>query len=685
LQDVETGTRGYLLTGDRNYLGPYVSGKTRAAQTLGRLDELATNDPSLERRLPALKELGQRRIGHADTVVDGRMIGMPISNLTAGMAAGNLAMDRLRNEIEDAVSVEQIAYERRKEQVEDQALLTNLALALGVVISLAAIAWLFAIRGREVARRRQAEEELKTLNSELEDRVLLRTAELERSQELLNAVVESIPDTVFLKDISNKFQYVLVNSAGEQLLGKDRQELLGHVDHELFPREQAQICLSEDEEVAASGEKRIISERSVGAGKDARFVESRKILIVGADGEQRFVLGIVRDITEKKSIETQLRQFQRIDAVGRLTGGIAHDFNNILAIIIGNVDLLREQLAGGSEEAEMADEALGAATHGAELVRRLLAFARKQHLDPVALDLNERLPAITALLRRSLGESIQIKVRPSNALWPALVDPTQVDDALVNLAINARDAMPDGGTLTIETSNIVLEDDYAEHHVEVIPGEYVMLAVSDTGAGMTPDIISNAFEPFFTTKAEGQGTGLGLSQVYGWVKQSGGHIKIYSEIGYGTTIKLYLPRAIVQGDQTEAPSSSTIDAPLGDERIFVVEDNPNVRRTVLRQLEDLGYSTIEAEDGPQALAMVRDGLQFDLLLSDVVMPGGLTGYQLAEQMKSLKPELKVLFTSGYTEVSERSADAAATGPLLSKPYRKQDLGRAVRAILDDIH
>jgi CheY-like chemotaxis protein len=300
----------------------------------------------------------------------------------------------------------------------------------------------------------------------------------------------------------------------------------------------------------------------------------------------------------------------------------------------------------------------------------------------VLLDLNERLPAITGLLRRSLGEAIRLDVHHAVDLWPALIDPTQVDDALVNLAINARDAMPEGGSLIIETANVVLDEDYATHHVEVSPGEYVMLAVSDSGTGMSSDVIARAFEPFFTTKPEGKGTGLGLSQVYGWVKQSGGHIKVYSELGHGTTIKLYLPRAAAVAGDLPSGSRRAGSAPRGSETIFVVEDNPNVRSIVLRQLTDLGYVTIEAADGASAVEMARQGAEFDMLLTDVVMPGGMTGYDVAERLAALRPDLKVLFTSGYTQLAAGNGRAARAGPLLSKPYRKQDLGRAVRALLD---
>jgi PAS domain S-box-containing protein len=555
-------------------------------------------------------------------------------------------------------------------------------LALGVALSVIALVWLFAVRNREAARRRQAEADLKALNAELEDHIRERTAELERSRDLLDAVIENMPDSFFLKDVENDYRCVLTNSAGEALFGRSRHQLLGRTDADLLMADHAAMSSREDRDVIASGRHKLVVDRLVETPQGMRTVETRKVPIPDGEGSYRYLLEIVRDTTEHKALENRLRQAQRMDAVGRLTGGIAHDFNNILAIVIGNLDLLREQLAEASDDAAMADEALAAATHGAELVRRLLAFARKQHLEPVSVDLNERLPSTTALLRRALGEDIKLQVHAAAGLWPALVDPTQVDDALVNLAINARDAMPGGGSLTIETGNFVLDEEYAAQNVEVVPGEYVMLAVSDTGTGMPAEVIARAFEPFYTTKPEGKGTGLGLSQVYGWIKQSGGHIKIYSEVGHGTTIKLYLPRAgEPQAEAGKSPADGS-EAPRGDERIFVVEDNPSVRSTVRRQLKELGYQTIEAADGRTALAMAGDGAEFDLLFTDVVMPGGMTGYELVEKMAELRPDLRVLFTSGYTELAVGNGHSAKAGPLLSKPYRKQDLGRALRSVLD---
>ena len=681
LKDIETGTRGSVITGKSSYLEPYEEGLRNFGATQQRLHQLAVGNAALKKRLEHLDGLARQRIGLASSMVSARMSGQTPSDMPAALDAAKVTMDEIRRRSDELIRVERKRLERYRHTVQHQTLLTNVAIVTAVALSLAAMLWLFLTRGREIVRRQKVEQDLRDLNTELEDRVQVRAAELERSKDLLNAVIENMPDTVFLKDLTD-YRYVLINEAGERLFGRPRGDLLGRIDHELFPREQASLCHDEDKDVAASRRLRHVPERLLSTSQGQRLVESRKVPIFDPDGQLRFVLGIVRDVTEQKSLEKQLRQMQRIDAVGQLTGGIAHDFNNLLAILIGNIELLREKLPDNSDAIEMADEALGAASRGAELVRRLLAFARKQHLEPTALDLNKRLPDISTLLRRTLGENIQIDVVPGTGLWPALVDPTQVDDALVNLAINARDAMPNGGRLTIETSNVVLDGDYAAHHVEVTPGEYVMLAVSDTGTGMSAETIARAFEPFFTTKEEGRGTGLGLSQVYGWVKQSGGHIKLYSELGHGTTIKLYLPKAQVAADTAASAADVGGHARGGNETILVVEDNSNVRRMVVRQLTELGYAVVEAEDGRSALETVQSGAHFDLLLTDVIMPGNITGYELAQKIRALRPRVRVLFTSGYTELAARNGQEI-DGPLLSKPYRKQDLDQSIRRLLDE--
>jgi PAS domain S-box-containing protein len=676
IKDVESRSRGYYVAGDAEMLRGREASLAGMRKTADRLGAIGSDD--LGPRLGELVRTANQRIAYSNRLVALR--GRPEEALRV-IRQGSDVMDRLRGESEAIITEQTSAYRAEQGALQRQAWLTSLGLAGGVLLCLGAIGWLFAIRGREVERRRRLEEELRSLNVELEDRVEERTGQVERARKLLNAVVENIPDMVLLKEPSGTgFRYLLVNAAGEELLGRSRDEIVGRTETDLFPAEESALIVEANRAVAASGEARILTDRTLTTASGARTVETRMVPIANGNGETALILAIVRDVSDAKRREEQLRQLQRMDAIGRLTGGVAHDFNNLLAIVQGNSELVRDRLEEGSELAEMTDDVIGAATRGAELVRRLLAFARMQHLEPISVDLGERLPNVVGLLQRALGENVQLQVRMADGLWPAIIDPTQVDDALLNLAINGRDAMRGGGTLTIETQNVHLDEDYAAHHVEVAPGDYVMLAVSDTGTGMEPEVLARAFEPFFTTKEEGQGTGLGLSQVFGWVKQSSGHIKIYSEVGHGTTIKLYLPRAMAEGAAAPAPVDTA--AIGGDETILVVEDNPNVRKTVVRQLHDLGYASVEAESGARALELVADGLEFDLLLTDVVMPGGMTGYELAERLRRDRPGTRVLFTSGYTELARAADQPAPKDPLLSKPYRKQELGRAIRSALD---
>jgi PAS domain S-box-containing protein len=682
LKDVETGVRGYALTGDRRFLEPYEAGRISVRKSLAELKTLEASGILVKPGLGNLDQLAERRLSSARQVVDRTATGAGKQAIIATAGSGRLAMDHVRARIASISTAQRAAYAERRSGVGRQAVIANLALAAGMAVGLLILWWLFSLLDGQIKRRRVAEQDLRDLNSNLELRVHARTAEVQETRRLLDAVIENIPDAVFLKDSANDFKYILINKAGEKLGGHGRDEFIGHVDHELFPTDVATRHRNDDQEVVRSGKMLFVPSSTMATNYGTRVIETCKVPVqVDGDGT-RYVLGIVRDLTDQKELETQVREMQRLESVGRLTGGIAHDFNNLLAIIMGSVELIREDLTPNSEAFTISSEALEAVTRGADLVRRLLAFARKQHLEPTPVDLNERLPTIVPLIERTLGENIRVRMNAAADLWRAQIDPTQVDDALVNLSINARDAMPEGGALVIETANVVLDSDYAAHHAEVEPGEYVMLAVSDTGAGMTPDTIARAFEPFFTTKGEGKGTGLGLSQVYGWVKQSGGHIKIYSELDHGTTIKLYLPRAQT-GSLPAAPSRLHEPVTRGHEKILLVEDNPNVRRTVIRQLTQLGYVTIEAEDGEAAFAMVERGLEFDLLLTDVVMPGGMNGYELAEKVKEARPGARILFTSGYTELAEANRDMSRIGPLISKPYSRQDLGRAIRAALGD--
>lgn len=388
---------------------------------------------------------------------------------------------------------------------------------------------------------------------------------------------------------------------------------------------------------------------------------------------------ITRDITEKKNVERQLVQAQKMEAVGQLTGGIAHDFNNILSVVVANLDILIDDLDSSPEQKTVATEALNAAEKGAELVRQLLAFSRNQTLQVAQINIQELISRAEPLLRRALGESIRIEFGCDDAVWPVLADPTQVESAIVNVAINARDAMLGGGKLSIRCSNISLDEHLARQE-DLQMGDYVLLKITDTGAGIEPDVLARVFDPFFTTKEVGKGTGLGLSMVYGFARQSGGAVKIYSEPGHGTEVRLYLPRANVEGE-TEAAKRSIVTVAGNHERVLIVEDREEVRKIAVRAATSLGYEVIEADSAEVALELV-DGVHFDILFTDVVMPGKMNGLDLAWKLRKRFPTLAIVLTSGFSDPEVIATDLGALkATLLPKPYRKADLSQVLRRAL----
>jgi PAS domain S-box-containing protein len=396
-------------------------------------------------------------------------------------------------------------------------------------------------------------------------------------------------------------------------------------------------------------------------------------------GKPLQLLGTIHDITERRRTEEQLRQAQKMEAIGNLTGGMAHDFNNLLGIIIGNLDLLRDRQHGDPDADELSREALDAALRGADLTQRLLAFARRQPLKPARTDVNELIVRIVKLLERTLGEEVQITLDLNPQTWPVVVDPAQLESSLTNLATNARDAMLGGGRLKIGTRNRSLDADYAAQHAEVQPGDYAMIEVSDSGTGMPREVATHVFEPFYTTKEQGKGTGLGLSMVFGFIKQSGGHISVYSEVGIGTTFRLYLPRVAAGAATTAAAPSEPFVRGRG-ETVLAVEDNAALRRVVVRQLSELGYRVLEADNVQTALD-VMERERVDLLFTDIVMPGGTSGYELACATQSRWTNVKVVLTSGFPESRFTDDERLHNMRLLSKPYRRDDLGRTIREVL----
>ncbi|GAM98113.1 two-component hybrid sensor and regulator [alpha proteobacterium U9-1i] len=417
--------------------------------------------------------------------------------------------------------------------------------------------------------------------------------------------------------------------------------------------------------------------RFVCADGSCAQVIDRGFIIRDAAGKAVRMVGSMVDVTKQRELEAQLRQAQRLDAIGQLTGGVAHDFNNLLTVVLGNAELLEGRLAHEPQLRAIAEMTRMAAERGAELTSRLLAFSRRQPLDPKPTDVGALIAQMGELLRRVLGDHVEIDIATPDLLWPAQIDAPQLENAVLNLCINARDAMPEGGRIDITLANTFVQKGDADG---ATPGEYVTISVADTGAGMDAQTLARAFEPFFTTKEVGKGSGLGLSMVYGFVTQSKGHVKIHSAPGQGAIVRLYLPRA--HGEVANAVAAMPADAPGGDEKVLVVEDNDLVRAQVSAELETLGYTVVSVVNGPEAIAALQAASDFDLLFTDVVLPGGMNGRQLADAARNLRPNLPVLFTSGYAEdviVHEGQVDAGLH--LLRKPYRRGELAASVRSAL----
>lgn len=511
---------------------------------------------------------------------------------------------------------------------------------------------------------------------------------LSREESRSRALLEHTVDAIVSIDINGSI--LSANTATSSLFGHDVNELIGknvrtlaggmdrlHHDHYI-------------QHHLETGDKRIIGRPREVLGQRAdgsTFPVDLSVARIEVEGETLFI-GVMRDLTDRVALEDQLRQAQKMEAVGQLTGGIAHDFNNLLAVVHGNLEMLRSDLAGDglldrNDLIELCTESLHASERGAELTQGLLAFSRKQTLKPEPFDVNETLGRMGNLLRRTLGESIDLKLAPKDGGWAVEADPSRLESALINLAVNASDAMGNVGTLTIETSDAVLDEHYAATHEEVEAGDYVLIAVSDNGPGMSEDILGRVLEPFFTTKEVGEGTGLGLSMIYGYAKQSRGHLSIYSEVGVGTTVKLYLPRARVTEEQAAASKDAAANID-GSEIILVVEDDEALRRTVTRILKRSGYNVLVAEDGPSALSIMKATDHIDLMLSDVILPGGMTGPEIIDEAKDHQPHMKVLLMSGYTrEAIMHRGDITEDVQLIHKPFSPQDLGVALREILGD--
>ncbi len=487
---------------------------------------------------------------------------------------------------------------------------------------------------------------------------------LAESEQRFHRVFEESPLGILLADNDSQ-RIVQANPAFCRMLGAGAEQIIGRTIAGLAHVDDRELL--NDAIRRGTGPDHGIEVRYLTRSGAIAWASVRLTRLSALHGRPALMLALTEDVTREKRVEGELRQAQKMEAIGQLTGGIAHDFNNLLGVIIGNVEFLIETVRD-PEQADLGKEILNSALSGADLTRRLLAFARRQALQPRRIELNAYLPNHIAILRRLLGESIQITVALADDLWPTRADPSQVGDALINLAINARDAMPHGGRLTIATANARLAQ--GEQETEVAPGDYVMLSVADTGVGMPPEVLERVVEPFFTTKGPGAGSGLGLSMIFGFARQSGGHLRIESQVGRGSTVRLYLPRTHdVEVEQIDAPHGQLL--PKGNEFILVVDDNVEMRTVARRHLVSLGYQVDEGGSGPAALDVLQDGGGFDLLFTDVDMPNGMNGYQLAAAARQVRPGLKVVFTTGYSgsepgsevvEFDGRSHDPQAVPP-----------------------
>jgi signal transduction histidine kinase/CheY-like chemotaxis protein len=513
-----------------------------------------------------------------------------------------------------------------------------------------------------------------------------RAADLLREQKIrLDATIASMADAMLVADEDGRI--IVANPAAKRLFG-DFQDggsgdwlsrIQSFLPDGVTPMSQHEAPMARARRGESVDNVEIVL-RGADADTPIHLIANGRPLYDAA-GAPKGAVVVYRDVTAAKATERLLRQSQKMDAVGQLTGGIAHDFNNILTVIIGMIEILVEEAADEPRIVSIAKTISQAADRGAELTQRLLAFARKQPLRPRAADVNALIMESTALLRAAIGEQIEIESLLDENAQHALVDTPQLTTALLNLAVNARDAMPNGGRLTLETGNVHLDRNSLDARDDIRPGRYVMIAVSDNGAGIPDAIRDKVFEPFFTTKDIGKGTGLGLSMVYGFVKQSGGHIRLDSEVGRGTSIKIFLPQATAQAERS--PDLQAAPVAGRRETILVVEDDALVRNYVTAQLESLGYRTLEAANGADALAVVDSEVGFELLFTDVIMPGALNGRALAEEAVRRRPSLKVLFTSGYTEKAILANGCLPAGVLLlPKPYRKAALARMIRQAVD---
>jgi PAS domain S-box-containing protein len=675
LQTAEDSERGFLITQDASYVRPYQEAEARLSPTESQLQSLVADNPQRAGQVASLIRLVERRRAGVARMVQLGQAG-DFAGAKAMVIAGNgsAAMGAIRDAAANVIAAEN---ELLNARTIDARVTQDATLVVGMAVSLLALATLTA--GLVT---------LAAINRRLDMAVFeARRAESEREAmgALTSAIFNNVPDYLIVINIEGEDRFIVadINPAFAKALNISAEQVRGRAISELLPPEVAERLTKYYKRVKTRGHPVTSRDELAEFPGGPRIWESILAPVQNTEGVTDRLIGSIRDITDRVRADERLRESQRMEAIGQLTGGVAHDFNNLLQVIRGNLELLQRSVAGDERGQQRLKNALYGAERAAQLTRQLLAFARRQPLAPKVVNLSRLVGDMADLLRRTLGEAIEVETVVAGGLWNTVADPAQVESAILNLALNARDAMPGGGRLTVEINNASLDESYARTVRDVTPGQYVMIAVTDTGEGMAEEVRARVFEPFFTTKVDGKGTGLGLSMVYGFVKQSNGHIQIYSELAQGTTVKIYLPRSR-QAEQTTLLMLDTPPPPEPGRTILVVEDEETVREAAMAMIEELGYQRLEAADAEQALAMLERGERVDLVFTDVVMPGPLRTRDFAQKMRELRPGMPVLFTSGYTDnaiIHQGRLDEGVH--LISKPYAKADLARRLAALLAD--
>jgi len=672
VQDVESGTRGFMVNGNPLPLDDYEDGLKVFPIAAARLDALVKDNPAQAARVRQLHDLLTERVGIAQNRVELGRAGKLEEARSAGLGPGKAVMDQARALMAEVKAAEQeILADRtaRSDRIEMTGVL--LALVAGA-LAILGLVYLFVTMVR--------------VNRGLTDEITAReAAETARdtADKLYTAVFENAGDYLFVVARSETGEFILLdgNRAFADATGHPIERLRGRSVRVLQPGPVGETLEARYAEVISSGQA-LTTRMEMQPPSGPRVWESTMVPVANEHGVVDRIVEVARDITERERLEALRVSAQKMEAVGHLTGGVAHDFNNLLQVIHGNLQLIEPLLKDNEGGAQRLKNALRGADRAASLTRQLLAFARRQPLEPRVINLGRLVSEMGDMLARTLGEGVMVETRVVENLWNTLADPAQVESAVLNLALNARDAMNGRGKLTIELANAVIDEGMTAHDgADVEPGQYVLLAISDTGHGMSREVLARVFEPFFTTKSVDKGTGLGLSMVYGFVKQSRGHVHVYSEVDEGTTLKIYLPRSR-EAEEIQQPARS-VSRVGRNEIILVVEDEEMVRTAAVGTLREMGYICLHASDGAEALQMLESGAHVDLLFTDVVMPGPVKARDLAARAKELVPGLPVLFTSGYSEnaiIHHGRLDEGVS--LISKPYQKDDLARRLRLLLE---